>query len=520
MSHFLPFLEPNNVTPLLLHPIVLTILAFIFILLFKRNSTLPNTKKHSPSSPPKLPIMGNLHQLGLQPHLSLRALAQRHGPLMLLHFGSVPTLVVSSADAAREILKTQDLIFANRPKSSMFDKLLYNYKDVAMAPYGEYWRQMKSILVLHLLSNKRVQSFRAVREEELSLVIEKIKLQCCSVNLSEVFAKLTNDVVCRVALGRKFVEGENGRKFRELLGEFAELLGVFSVGDYIPWLSWVSRVNGLNARAEKVAKQFDDFLEGVIEEHINCHNKGSDGDVVSQENEDQKDLVDVLLWIQKENIIGFPIDRVSIKALILEAFAAGTETTYVVLDWAMIELLRHPKMMKKLQNEVRGIIGNKTDITEDDLVKMHYLKAVIKETLRFHPPVPLLVPRQSIQDAKTQGYDIAAGTQVIINAWAIGRDPASWDEPDEFQPERFSTSSIDFRGHDFQLIPFGAGRRGCPGIAFSIAMIELVLANLVHNFDWTLPGGAKGEDLDMTECVGITIHRKSPLIAVATPYSD
>ena len=177
-------------------------------------------------------------------------------------------------------------------------------------------------------------------------------------------------------------------------------------------------------------------------------------------------------------------------------------------------------MMKKLQNEVRGIIGNKTDITEDDLVKMHYLKAVIKETLRFHPPVPLLVPRQSIQDAKTQGYDIAAGTQVIINAWAIGRDPASWDEPDEFQPERFLTSSLDFRGHDFQLIPFGAGRRGCPGIAFSIAMIELVLANLVHNFDWTLPGGAKGEDLDMTECVGITIHRKSPLIAVATPYSD
>ena len=317
MSHFLQFLELNNVTPLLLHPIVLTILAFIFILLFKWNSTLPNTKKHSPSSPPKLPIMGNLHQLGLQPHRSLRALAQHHGPLMLLHFGSVPTLVVSSADAAREILKTQDLIFANRPKSSMFDKLLYNYKDVAMAPYGEYWRQMKSVLVLHLLSNKRVQSFRAVREEELSLVIEKIKLQCCSVNLSEVFAKLTNDVVCRVVLGRKFVEGENGRKFRELLGEFAELLGVFSVGDYIPWLSWVSRINGLNARAEKVAKQFDDFLEGVIEEHINCHNKGSDGHVVSQENEEQKDFVDVLLWIQKENIIGFPIDRVSIKALIL-----------------------------------------------------------------------------------------------------------------------------------------------------------------------------------------------------------
>ncbi len=177
-------------------------------------------------------------------------------------------------------------------------------------------------------------------------------------------------------------------------------------------------------------------------------------------------------------------------------------------------------MMKKLQNEVRVIDGTKKDIIEDDLDKMHYLKAVIKEVLRLHPPFPLLVPRESIQDAKTQGYDIAAGTQVIINAWAIGRDPMSWDEPEEFQPERFLNSSIDFRGHDFQLIPFGAGRRGCPGINFSMATIELVLANLVHYFDWTLPGGAKGEDLDMTECVGITIHRKFPLIAVATPYSD
>ncbi|KAF3956171.1 hypothetical protein CMV_018682 [Castanea mollissima] len=276
-------------------------------------SKLRNTKKNSPPSPPKLPIIGNLHQLGLQPHRSLQTLAQRHGPLMLLHFGSVPVLVVSSADAAQEIMKTQDLNFANRPKSSMFDKLLYNYKDVSMAPYGEYWRQMKSILVLHLLSNKRVQSFCTVREEETFLMIEKIKQSydsSSSVNLSEVFAKLTNDVVCRVALGKKYGEGEGGRKFKELLGEFVELLGVISVGDYIPWLSWVNRVNGLDARAEKVAKQLDDFLEGVIEEHLNFKKKEVHDHVLS-------DFVDILFWIQKEKVIGFPIDRVSIKALLL-----------------------------------------------------------------------------------------------------------------------------------------------------------------------------------------------------------
>ncbi|GMY14972.1 cytochrome p450 71a3 [Fagus crenata] len=243
------------------------------------------------------------------PHRLLQALAQRQGPLMLLHFGTIPTLVASSANVAQEIMKTHDLNFANRPKSSMFDKLLYNYKDMSMAPYGKYWRQMKSILVIHLLSNKRFQSFKSVRKEETYLMIKKIK-QCCSsscVNLSEAFAKLTNDI---------YGEGEGGRVFKELLGEFVELLGVINVGDFIPWLAWVNRVNGLDGRAEKLAKHLDDFL-GVIEEHIDCEKKGSRDHFVSLGNEDQKDFVDLLLWIQKETIIGFPIDRVRIKALIL-----------------------------------------------------------------------------------------------------------------------------------------------------------------------------------------------------------
>ncbi|KAB1217265.1 Cytochrome P450 71A25 [Morella rubra] len=519
MLNFLQLLG-EQVGQLLMNPFVLAILAFLFVLLFKWSSTHATTKNNSPPSPPKLPIIGNLHQLGLQTHRSLGSLAQRHGPLMLLHLGRVATLVVSSAEAAREVMKTHDLTFTNRPKSSMAEKLLYNFRDVAFAPYGEYWRQIKSVSVLHLLSNKRVQSFRSVREEETSLMIEKIKQSCSLsfVNLSEVFAELTNDVVCRVALGRKYGVGEGGKKFKELLGELGELLGAFSVGEYIGWLAWVSRVNGLNARAEKVAQQLDDFIGGVVNDHINSPARGIDGHV-SSENEDQKDFVDILLSIQRENAIGFPIDRLSIKALILDAFVAGTDTTYTVLEWAMTELLRHPKAMKKVQNEVRGIAGNTKEITEDDLDKTPYLKAVIKEALRLHPPGPLLLPRESTKNAKIQGYDIAAGTQVIINAWALGRDPESWEEPEEFQPERFLTSSIDFRGHDFQFIPFGAGRRGCPGISFAMATVELGLANVVLNFDWTLPGGARGMDLDMKETTGLTAHRKFPLTAVATPYS-
>lgn len=182
----------------------------------------------------------------------------------------------------------------------------------------------------------------------------------------------------------------------------------------------------------------------------------------------------------------------------------------------MTELLRHPNVMRKVQNEIRDILGCKPEITDEDLEKMQYLKAVIKETLRLHPPIPLLVPRAASQDVKVNGYDIAAGTMVITNAWAIGRDPGSWDEPEEFRAERFLNSSVDFKGHDFQLIPFGAGRRGCPGIAFAMVTNEFVLANLLHKFDWELPNGGNVEDLDMAELPGVTIHRKVPLLAVAT----
>jgi cytochrome P450 len=199
-------------------------------------------------------------------------------------------------------------------------------------------------------------------------------------------------------------------------------------------------------------------------------------------------------------------------------FAAGTDTTYTVLEWAITELLRHQTVMHKLQDEVRTLVGNKTHVTEEDLVNMNYLKAVIKETLRLHVPIPLLVPRKSMEDVKLNGYDIPAGTQVIINAWAIARDPSSWDEPLEFKPERFMNSSIDFKGLNFELIPFGSGRRGCPGVMFAIAVNELVLANLVYQFDWKLPDGVAGENLDMSEVVSFTCHRKYPLLAIATKY--
>ncbi|XP_061364864.1 cytochrome P450 736A117-like [Gastrolobium bilobum] len=499
---------------------MLLVIFLIFLILFLLVKWYSKSTKRESStpSPPKFPIIGNLHQLGLYPHRTLQSLAKKYGPLMLLHLGSVPVLVISSAEAAREVMKTHDRIFANRPQSKLYDILLYESKDVATAPYGEYWRQIRSICVLHLLSVKRVQSLRAVREEETSIMTGKIRHSSSSllpVNLSKLLSTTTNDIVCRVALGRKY-GGESGRQFKELLMDFTELLGTFVVGDFVPWLDWLTRVSGLYSRANRVAKQLDDFLEEVVEEHINHQNEASNQHGRS-DTEGHNDFVHVLLEIQRTNTIGFPIGRTVIKALILDMFTAGTDTTSTFLEWAMTELLRHPIIMKKLQDEGRNVAGNRTHITEEDLGQMQYLKAVVKEALRLHPPNPLLVPRESMEDIKLNGYHVKAGTRVIVNAWAIARDPSYWDQPEEFKPERFLNSSVDFKGNDFQLIPFGAGRRGCPGIVFADVVNELVLANLVHQFDWTLPGGAAMETLDMSETVGLTMHRKSPLIAVAAP---
>lgn len=444
---------------------------------------------------------------------------------MLLHLGTKPVLVVSSADAAKEIMKTHDLIFASRPRLNIPYRLVYNGKDVAFSPYGEYWRQARSICVLHLLSNRMVHSFRRVREEETSDMIEKIRRKSRSssssstttlINLSDTFVTLTNDVICRVALGKKYgEEEEEGRKAKAALREFVELLGTFCVTDYLPWLSWLNRINGLHAKVERVNKEIDELMEMAIEEH-------SRRDCSSEDK--SPNFLDILLNLQGNNSSSIPVERDTIKALILDMFAAGTDTTHSVMEWAMTELLRHPNIMKKLQNEVREVAQGKEEVTEDDIEKMHYLKAVIKETLRLHYPVALMVPHESTQDVKVMGYDVSAGTQVIVNGWSIARDPKSWENAEEFQPDRFYSDSsgdgiIDFRGLNFQFIPFGAGRRICPGVNFAIAINELGLAKLMHKFDFALPDDGGDEEKCIPESSGITVHRKFPLIVAATPGS-
>ncbi|CAI9283799.1 unnamed protein product [Lactuca saligna] len=491
-----------------LETLILFITPFFLLMIFihiKWISLHSNTTKNLPPFVRRFPIIGNLHQLGSAPHRSLRTLAQKHGPLVLIHLGSVPVVVASSAEAAQEIMKTHDLIFSNRPDMGILNRLTYNAKNVGFARYGEYWRQAKSLYVLHLLSAKRVDLFQHVREDEIALMINMIGNNSDSViDLSKIIVSLTSDIICRIALGRKY-----DKTFTDLTTRLMEMSGVFSVGSYIPYLSVVDRLIGLEARADKLAKECDVFLEGVIEEH-------SDRNIRMVGGGGRQDVVDILLEIQREQTTDFLVHRDTIKALILETFVAGTDTTFTTLEWAISELIRHPRAMKRLLQELREIAQQKPRITEKDLENTQhpYLEAVLKESMRLHTPLPLLVPRESTQDVKLMGYDIATGTRVIINAWAISRDPNIWEEPEDFMPERFLNSCIDYKGLDFELLPFGGGRRKCPGINFAMAINKLALANLVYKFDFKVPNEGKVEELDMSESSGLTVHRKYPLLVI------
>ncbi|KAF8106644.1 hypothetical protein N665_0136s0016 [Sinapis alba] len=471
----------------------ITILFVIKQTTWKKSSTFP--------SPPRLPLIGNMHQLGNHPHRSLLSLSERYGDLMLLHFGTVPVLVASSAEASRDVLKTHDRAFASRPHSKIYDKLLYGSRNMASAPYGEYWRQMKSVSVIHLLSNKMVRTFREVRQEEISLMMETVRKQSSSpMNISKITTTLTNDVICRVALGQKYGAGTD---FKELIDRLMRQLGTFTLGSYVPSLAWIDWICGLERKLEKTANDFDELLEKIVQDH-------EDGAG------DKADFADVLLGVQRDKSVGFEVSRMSIKAIILDAFVGGTDTSSTLLEWEMQELLNHPECLKRLQQEVRTVCKGKSSVSEDDIQDMDYLRAVIKETLRLHPPVPLMVPHISTEDVNLRGRDIAAGTQVMINLFAVGREVATWGpDANEFKPERHLNSSADFRGQDFELIPFGAGRRMCPGTSFAVVLNEVALANLMFGFDWK--STEDQTETDVPESIGAVIRRMNPLYVIASP---
>ncbi|XP_010528082.1 PREDICTED: cytochrome P450 71B20-like [Tarenaya hassleriana] len=485
----------------------LCLLILLSLITVKR---VKGSKWKLPPSPRKLPIIGNLHQLGGLPHRSLHSLSDKYGPVMLLRFGFTPVVVISSSEAAEEVLKTHDLKSCSRPKGVAVRKLSRGFRDIAFSPYSELWRELRKISVLDIFSLRKVRSFRRIREEESHLMVKKLSESASKqapVDLNKTLFWLTSSIMFRVTFGQNFYESKYMDKDRveELMFE-AQAVFTFAFSDFFPsvlgrFLDWAS---GQRKRLNSLFVELDTFYQNVIDDHLKPGRRTT---------QDYQDIIDTMLdMIDKQgedDYFKLTIDH--IKGVIQNVFLAGVDTSAIIMIWAMAELMKNPGTMKKAQDEIRSCIGKKETIDEGDLDKVPCLKLVIKETLRLHPAAPLLVPREAMDHFKIQGYDIPPGTWLQINAWAIGRDPRHWESPDKFIPERFIDNPVDYKGQHFDLLPFGSGRRICPGVPMAIATIELGLLNLLYFFDWKLPDGMTEKDIDMEEAGTVTVVKKVPL---------
>nr|ACM69384.1 putative ferulate 5-hydroxylase [Phyllostachys praecox] len=468
-----------------------------------------------PPGPWKLPVIGSMHHLvNVLPHRALKDMADVHGPLMMLQLGETPLVVASSKETAREVLKTHDTNFATRPKLLAGEIVGYEWADILFSPSGDYWRKLRQLCAAEILSPKRVLSFRHIREEEVMMRVEEVRAAGPStpVNLSVMFHTLTNSIVSRAAFGKK---RKNAPEFLAAIKAGVGLSSGFNIPDLFPtWTAVLATVTGMKRSLQDIHRTVDSILEDIIEERKGVR----DEKIKSGADNVEENLVDVLITLQEKGGFGFHLDNSRIKAIILDMFAGGTGTSASALEWGMSELMRNPEVMKKLQGQIREAFRGKAVVTEGDLQtsNLRYLKLVIKEALRLHPPAPLLVPRESIDVCELDGYTIPAKSRVIINAWAIGRDPRYWDDAEEFKPERFEEGTVDFMGSSYEFIPFGSGRRMCPGFNYGLASMELALVGLLYHFDWSLPEGVA--ELDMAEAPGLGVRRRSPLLLCATPF--
>ncbi|ESR65796.1 hypothetical protein KPL70_027017 [Citrus sinensis] len=488
------------------------LLSALAVLKLEKRSQTNNRISNPPPGPWKLPVIGNLYQLaGSLPHHGLRDLSKKYGPLMLLQLGEVPTIIVSSPEVAKEVMKTHDVVFASRPHFPAAQILSYNYRDIIFSSYGDSWKQLRKICVSELLSAKRVQSFQSIREAEVSDLINWISSKAGSViNLTQNVHSLMYGITSRAAFGNRSRDQE---AFVAVIEETTKVISGFNIADVFPSIGLLQWLTGNKSQVETLHQEGVRIVENIINEH-----KKRKATLKNCKTGDDEDLVDVLLKIQGHGDLDSFLTTDHIKAVISDIFAAGSETSATTVDWAMCEMMKNPRVMKKAQAEVREVFHRTGKVNETSIDEMKFLKLVVKETLRLHPAAPLLIPRECGQRCQINGFDIPVKARVIVNAWAIGRDPEYWTEPESFIPERFLDHSVDYKGTNFEYIPFGAGRRICPGMSFGLASVELPLAMLLYHFDWKLPNGIKHEDLDMTEAFGVTVRRKQDLCMTPIPY--
>ncbi|XP_066393684.1 cytochrome P450 76M5-like [Miscanthus floridulus] len=469
--------------------------SILYYLLTSQRRRWGSRSGRRPPGPRPLPLIGNLLDLrGGNLHHTLARLARAHGgaPVMRLDLGLVPAVVISSRDAAREAFTSHDRRLAARAVPDSKQALGFCDWSVIWLPCSDpLWKTLRGIVASHVFSPRSLAATRAVRERKVRDLVAFLRGRAGrEVDVKEaVYGGVVNLVSSALfSVDVVDVGGESAQGFQQLVEELIESITKPNVSDLFPFLraldlqGWRRWVTGHLGKIFRI-------LDGIIDRRL-ALSSSNNGNV-------HGDFLDVLLELMSTGKIA----RENLTFILFDLFAAGSDTMALTVEWAMAELLRNPGIMAKLRAEIKAAVGGKKEsVDEDDVAGLPYLQAVVKEAMRLHPVAPVMLPHKAVEDGvEIGGYAVPRGCTVIFNTWAIMRDPAAWERPDEFVPERFLDREFDFRGKQFEFIPFGSGRRLCPGIPMAERVVPLILASLVHAFEWQLPDGMSAEQVDVSE---------------------
>ncbi|CAL9228191.1 unnamed protein product [Arabidopsis halleri] len=477
------------------------LLSFLFLSIsIKLLLTKSNRKPNLPPSPAyHLPVIGYLHLLKQPVHRTFLSISQSLGnaPIFHLRLGNRLVYVISSHSIAEECFTKNDVVLANRPDIIMAKHVGYNFTNMIAAPYGDHWRNLRRIAAVEIFSSHRISTFKSIRKDEIRRLITLLSRDSLhgfvEVELKSLLANLAfNNIIMMVAGKRYYGSGtednDEAKLVRELISEVVTGASSGNLADYLPIINWVTNFEN---QTKILGNRLDRFLQKLVDEKRAEKEKG-------------QTLINHLLSFQ-ETEPDYYTD-VIIKGIILALVVAGTDTSAVTLEWAMSSLLNHPEILEKARAEIDEKIGSDRLVEESDIGNLHYLQNIVSETLRLYPAVPLLLPHFSSDECKVAGYDMPRRTLLLTNVWAMHRDPGLWEEPERFKPERFEKEE-----ETRKLMPFGMGRRACPGAELGKRLVSLALGCLIQCFEWERVGE---ELVDMTEGEGITMPKATPLRAM------
>ncbi|XP_071695561.1 geraniol 8-hydroxylase-like [Rutidosis leptorrhynchoides] len=485
--------------------VYLVLSSIIFFLFFIRILDL-YCKRRMPPGPTGLPIIGNLLDVGPKPHESLAKLAEKYGPLMTIRLGSVTSVIASTPDAAREILQRNDEFCSGRNIPDAVTVLETHKVAMAWISPNEEWRTIRKALNIFLTHQHKLDTLRDLRQNVVSGMVDFL---CNSgktnVDIGKLAFAVALNMMSNTILSQNVTtyESEDIGGFKTAVKTIMLTNGKFNIADIFPILK---PLDPQNIRGQ--SKTGYDWLHKMTRGFIDDRLKHRESKLSRF-----GDMLDSLLDYAEDHESDFKL--LHVQTLLMELFLAGTETSSNTTEWAMTELLLNPDIFSKLRDEVTTIVDKDGIIQEAKILELPYLHAVIKETMRLHLSVPLLIPHKTDAQVKLNNYIVPKDTQIMINAWAIARDPKYWDNPLMFNPERFMGSELDYKGQNFEFLPFGSGRRMCPGIPLAYRVVSLMVASLVYHFDWKLP--YPKEEMDMSDIFGLTLLRATPLLAAPIP---